>query len=135
MTRFMLDTNICVDVLRQGRFVDRIVRHDPQEIAVSTIVLSELHYGAAKSSNPARAALAVMKLAGSLCVLPFDNHAAQTYGQVRARLEQQGTPIGALDTLIAAHALSLGMTLVTNNEREFARVTGLTVENWLRAVD
>jgi tRNA(fMet)-specific endonuclease VapC len=134
MIEFMLDTSTCVDLLRgrDRRLVERMVQHKPNEVAISSITLAELEYGAAKSSDPARHAFLVMQLAAHLPVLPFEDRTAQTYGQVRVRLEQQGTPIGPLDMLIASHALSLSLTLVTGNEREFRRVKGLTVENWLR---
>jgi tRNA(fMet)-specific endonuclease VapC len=100
------------------------------DIGISTVTLAELHYGAAKSQFPGRNQQALEAFILPLEVVPFDAAAAAAYGPVRAALERQGTPIGAMDTLIAAHALSLRLTLVTNNTREFARVQGLSVENW-----
>jgi tRNA(fMet)-specific endonuclease VapC len=128
----MLDTNVCVDLLR-GRgpgVLDHMRQFEIDEIAISSITLAELQYGVAKSSRPARHEVLLAEFCAPLAILPFDNVAAETYGRVRAGLERMGTPIGPLDTLIASHALSLGLTLVTNNEREYHRVTGLRVENW-----
>jgi tRNA(fMet)-specific endonuclease VapC len=129
----MLDTNVCVDLIRRRKpgLFERLRRHQPAEIAISSITLAELQYGAAKSPHPARQTMLLDEFCAPLAILPFDSRAAGQYGTVRAALERQGTPIGPLDTLIASHAFSLGLTLVTNNEREFARVPGLTVENWL----
>ena len=133
MTRFMLDTNICVELLR-GRapgLLKRLRQFEIDEIAISSITLAELQYGVAKSARPARHAVLLAKFCAPLGILPFDSIAAETCGRVRAALEHTGTPIGPLDTLIASHALAVGVTLVTNNEREFRRVAGLRVENWL----
>jgi len=99
--------------------------------AISSITLAELQYGVAKSARPEHNAVLVAEFCAPLAILPFDDHAAETYGKVRAALERRGEPIGPLDTLIAAHALSLDMTLLTSNDREFRRVAGLRVENWL----
>ena len=130
--RFMLDTNTCVDLIR--RRDDRILRRlqllGPGDLCVSAVTLSELEYGAAKSADPERNRLALAKFMTPIDVAPYDDAAACAYGRVRAELERSGTPIGPLDTMIAAHALSLGLTVVTDNEREFRRVPGLKVENW-----
>ena len=131
MIRFTLDTNVCIDLLR-GRnrgIVPRLKRHQ-NEIAISTIALAELQHGVFKSNTPSLNLNTVVDFCMPFEILPFDELAAETYGRIRADLEQVGTPIGPLDTLIAAHALSLDCTLVTNNEREFRRVDGLAVENW-----
>ncbi|MFH0983627.1 MAG: type II toxin-antitoxin system VapC family toxin [Planctomycetota bacterium] len=93
--------------------------------------LAELQYGVVKSARPARHEVLLAGFCAPLGILPFDSIAAETYGRVRAGLERTGTPIGPLDTLIASHALAVGVTLVTNNEREFRQVAGLLVENWL----
>lgn len=133
MTRFLLDTNVCVELLR-GRaphLFERLRRFEIDEVAISSITMAELQYGVAKSARPARHAVLLAEFCAPLAILPFDNIAAETYGRVRAELERAGVSIGPLDTLIAAHALSLGLTVVTGNEREFRRVTGLLVENWL----
>ena len=136
MTRFMLDTNICVALLRgrAARVFDRLRKHAPDEVAISTITLAELQYGVAESARPAHNAALLAQFCAPLAILPFDNQAAEIYGPIRAALELAGRPIGPLDTLIAAHALALGRTLVTDNEREFRRVAGLNVENWLTTV-
>jgi tRNA(fMet)-specific endonuclease VapC len=99
---------------------------------VSSITLSELEYGVAKSVDPGRNRLALAEFMTPLNVLPYDDAVAPVYGRVRVELEQAGTPIGPLDTMIAAHALSLGLTVVTDNEREFRRVSGLKVQNWAK---
>ena len=127
----MLDTNVCIDLLRGKNcgIVRRLKRHK-NEIAISTIALAELQHGIFKSSTPSLNLNTVLDLCTPFEILPFDELAAEAYGRIRAGLERSGTSIGPLDTLIAAHALSLDCTLVTNNEREFRRVDGLVVENW-----
>ena len=133
MTRYLLDPNVCVELLR-GRvpaLFARLRSFEIDEISISSITLAELQYGVAKSARPARHAELLAQFCAPLAILPFDNIAAETYGRARAELERAGMSIGPLDTLIAAHALSLGLTLVTNNEREIRRVAGLPVENWL----
>ncbi len=130
----MLDTNICVDLIRgrSERILARMMEHPPAEVCLSSVTLSELEYGAAKSSNPARNRLALAKFIAPLSVLPYDDAVAPTYGRIRAGLERKGTPIGPLDTMIAAHALYLRLILVTDNEREFRRVPGLGLRNWAK---
>ena len=132
MTRFMLDTNVCVDILRShaADLFNRLRQFQIDEIAVSSITFAELQYGAAKSARPGRHQVLLAQFCAPLAILPFDNLAAESYGRVRTTLERAGTAIGPLDTLIASHALSLDVTLVTNDEREFRRVVGLRVENW-----
>jgi len=103
----------------------------PSDIGISTITLSELEFGVEKSSNPEKNKIALMEFLAPLEILPFDDYAAQEYGKIRTYLQQRGTPIGPLDTLIAAHAKSIGCTLVTNNESEFRRVPKLHVDNWV----
>ncbi len=131
---FMLDTNICVYLIKQSRarVVDRLRDAGADAVSISAIVLGELEVGVAKSARREQAADALAALLAPLRVVPFEDAAAEAYGSVRADLERRGTPIGSLDMLIAGHALSLGRTLVTNNEREFSRVTGLKIENWTR---
>jgi tRNA(fMet)-specific endonuclease VapC len=102
------------------------------DIGVSSITLSELEYGAAKSSRPDQNRIALTEFLAPIEILPYDDMAAQEYGRIRATLERQGTPIGSMDMLIAAHALSLNCTLVTNNEREFSHVPSLKIENWAK---
>ena len=131
----MLDTDICIELLRgtAGTVASRMQKHEIDEIAISGITLTELQYGVARSARPAHHETLLIEFCAPLAILPFDDRAAWRYGRVRTHLEQAGTPIGTLDTLIAAHALSLDAILVTNNEREFRRVNGLRVENWTRS--
>ena len=134
MTRFMLDTDTCIELIRgqTPRHFQRLRTHPPDAVGMSAITLAELQCGVAKSSRPAHHATLLAEFCAPLAILPFEGSAAETYGSVRANLERAGTPIGPLDTLIAAHALSLQITLVTNNQREFRRVPGLRVENWTK---
>jgi tRNA(fMet)-specific endonuclease VapC len=128
----LLDTNACVAVIRQrgARVLAQLQRMAPGNVGVSIITVAELECGAAKSLDPQknRAALELFLL--PLEILDFDADAALHYGLVRSQLEKAGTPIGPLDTLIAAHARSLNATLVTNNLAEFRRVPGLKVVDW-----
>ena len=123
----MLDTNICIYALkrRPSEVLNRLQRLTPADVAVSAVTAAELRFGASKTSAPLDVFL------GHMNVLAFDAEAATTYGRVRAYLERRGCPIGAMDTLIAAHALSLGATLVSNDVREFERVPRLRCENWV----
>lgn len=130
--RYMLDTNI-VAFAKNNRpevVLERMRRFDPGDLCVSAITLAELEYGVFNSSNPERNQLALTLFLANIDVIPFDDAAAVEYGRIRADLRRKGTPIGANDLLIAAHAKSLGMTLVTNNTREFSRVEGLAIEDW-----
>jgi tRNA(fMet)-specific endonuclease VapC len=133
MTHYLLDTNIVSDMVRnpQGHIAARIHKVGESRVATSIIVASELHYGAEKKAS-ARLTLQLESVLGALQVLPFEAPVDHYYGRIRAELEALGKPIGSNDLLIAAHALSLGHTLVTDNTREFSRVRGLKVENWLR---
>ncbi len=129
---WLLDTNICIYVIKaKPRLVlDRFRAVPIASIAISSITLAELEYGVAKSSGPQQNREALAALVAPLVIETFDDQAAERYGHLRAELERRGTQIGSLDLLIGAHALSLGRTLVTNNEREFVRIPGLAVENW-----
>jgi tRNA(fMet)-specific endonuclease VapC len=131
--RYLLDTNICIYLIRRrpARVRERFERCAVGDIGLSTVTLAELQYGVAKSAFPARNQEALEAFTLPLAIVPFDAAAAVAYGPVRTDLERQGAPIGAMDLLIAAHALSLRVILVTNNTREFARVEGLQVENWV----
>ncbi len=131
--RFLLDTNIVSDLVRhpQGRAAAKIAELGEDAVATSIIVAAELRYGAAKKGS-VRLASQLETILGALEVIPFEAPADTTYGNARVALEAAGTPIGGNDLLIAAQALALDMVVVTNNEREFARVDGLKVENWLR---
>lgn len=131
----MLDTDTCVALLRgkAARAFQRLRRYKVDDVAISSITLAELRYGAARSARPTYHDDLIAKFCAPLAIVPFDDAAAATYGTVRATLERAGKPIGPLDTLIASHALAIGAILVSSNEREFRRVRGLTVENWLEA--
>lgn len=131
--RYLLDTNIVSDLIRNphGRITQRIRKVGEAQVCTSIIVAAELHYGSAKKGSP-RLAAQLDAVLGVLEVLPFEAPADRTYGALRARLEEGGKLIGANDLLIAAQAIALGHVLVTDNEREFARVDGLRYENWLR---
>jgi tRNA(fMet)-specific endonuclease VapC len=132
--KWMLDTNTCVDLIRgrDERILRRMKRRSPDDLCVSSVTLSELECGAAKSTHPEKNRLALAEFMTPLAVVPYDDAVAPIYGRVRAVLEKKGTPIGPLDTMIAAHALSLSLTIITNNEREFRRVAGLKTQNWAK---
>lgn len=132
MPRYLLDTNIVSDMARdpRGRAVERVKVVGADAIAISIIVACEIYFGLAKAGS-GRLVDNVRKVLVELTVLPFESPADRHYAEIRNALEQVGTPIGPNDLLIAAHARALGLTLATGNAREFARVPGLTVENWL----
>lgn len=129
----MLDTNTCIYIIRKKppEVFSRLRRMNLNEISLSVITLSELYYGAVKSSNYTKNLIALKNFIKPFCVFDFDFSAVEEYGHVRSQLERKGLPIGPLDTLIAAHAKSLNLTLVTNNEKEFIRVDDLKIENWI----
>ncbi|MES2723412.1 MAG: type II toxin-antitoxin system VapC family toxin [Pseudomonadota bacterium] len=131
--RHLLDTNILSDLVRnpQGRIAKQITEIGEDAVCTSVIVAAELRFGAAKKGS-ARLTAQLETVLGALEILPFEAPADVAYGQLRAQLEAEGTPIGGNDMLIAAHALASGCSVVTDNEREFGRVNGLTVLNWLR---
>jgi tRNA(fMet)-specific endonuclease VapC len=128
----MLDTNMISEALKNphGGTAKRILRAGQRNICTSVIVAAELRYGATKKRS-ARLLKAIEDLFGEIQVLPFDLPADAEYGRIRAALEWAGTPIGGNDMLIAAHAHAVGATIISDNVREFGRVDGLTVENWL----
>jgi tRNA(fMet)-specific endonuclease VapC len=130
----MLDTNICIYIIRRRpeRVIRKLQRKHVSDVGISAITLSELEFGAAKSARPEQNKLALTEFLAPIEILPYDDRAAHRYGPLRAHLEKHGMPIGSLDTLVAAHALSLECVLVTNNESEFKRVPGLRVENWTK---
>ena len=130
---WMLDTNTCVFLIKQRppAVLDRMRSLDVAEVSVSAVTVAELQFGVAKSAHAERNALALAAFLAPLTVEPFDDAAAEAYGSVRSTLERAGTPIGSMDLLIAAHALSLKRTLVTHNTREFRRVEGLALEDWV----
>lgn len=132
--RYMLDTNICIELIRgRGKYVlDRIKKLQVGDIGLSIITYAELEHGVWKSARPEQNRIALDLFCAPLELAPFSSDAATAYGQLRAHLEKAGRVIGPMDLLIAAHALALDCTLITNNEREFRRVKGLRVENWLK---
>jgi len=129
--RYMLDTNIVSYVLRarDPKLAARVIRSEDL-VCTSSVVLAELHYGAELSGKREHNLGQIADLVAVLPVLDFDSDAAEHYGQIRAALKRAGQPIGALDPMIAGHARSRGLTLVTNNERHFSRIAGLAIENW-----
>lgn len=132
MTRYLLDTNVISDLIRnpQGKAARRLAKVGEDAICTSVIVAAELRYGVAKSGS-ARLQKAVEDLLGEIEVLPFESPADADYGDIRASLEAAGTPIGSNDLLIAAHARAVGAVIVTANTEEFKRVKGVRVENWV----
>ena len=133
-TRYLLDTNICI-YIRQRRpdeVLHRFSRLEPGEAAISVITYGELLYGAAKSLQRQVALAKLRELIHLMPALPLPEAAAETYGSIRYDLEAKGEMIGNNDLWIAAHALASGLTLVTNNEKEFRRVRALKVQNWTR---
>ena len=133
--KWMIDTNICIALIKQqpAKILRKLSAHAVGDIGISSITLAELEFGVAKSIQREKNRIALEEFIIPLEVAQFDAAAAQRYGWVRASLEQRGMPIGSLDTLIAGHALSLDAVLVTNNIKEFRRVTGLKLEDWLTA--
>ena len=133
MTGYLLDTDICIYLIKRQppQALTKVQTLELSAVGISSITLSELEYGVAKSSRPQQNKLALVQFLAPLEVLPYDDVAAARYGPIRAFIESQGTPIGPLDTLIAAHALVINYILVTNNVREFSRLPDLVVENWV----
>ena len=132
MLHMMLDTNVCIRVLRDKPQAARErFRAEAGSLAISTVVLCELHYGAAKSQRPDFHREELEAFASRLIVLPFDEDAAQHGGRIKADLQRRGQAIGPNDLLIAGHARSLGLKLITGNLKEFTRVDGLRCEDWL----
>ena len=130
---FLLDTNICIYIIKEkpSQVLEKFEQIEPHKLGISIITLAELEYRAAKSMNPAKNYQVIEDFITYLDVFNWDRQASHIYGELRATLTRQGTPIGILDTQIAAHCLSLNRVLVTNNVREFERVPGLKVKNWV----
>jgi tRNA(fMet)-specific endonuclease VapC len=133
-TRYMLDTDICIYISRRRPSVvkERFERLKPGQVIMSVITYGELYYGASKSNQRAEALAELCKTVRDIPVEDLTSTASQAYGEIRATLEKQGRTIGNNDLWIAAHAMALNVTLATNNEHEFLRVTGLSVENWTK---
>ena len=131
---FMLDTNILVYAIRHpgDAINDVLADHVANDICISSITYGELEYGVCKSGNPEQNRQALRQMLSGIPILDFDWQAAEHFGDIFAGLERKGQRIGERDMLIAAHARSLGYTLVTNNTREFGRIGGLTVVDWLK---
>ena len=132
--KYILDTNICIYIIKKKPIsvLHRLAKIKINDAGISSITLSELEYGAAKSSNPDRNKVALIEFASLLEIYNYDAGADREYGIIRADLEKRGKIIGAMDMLIAAQAKSLNLILVTNNEKEFNRVPGLKIENWVK---
>jgi tRNA(fMet)-specific endonuclease VapC len=132
--RYMLDTNICIYIAkhRPPELRSRFERLKPGQLVMSAITYGELSYGVSKSNQPAQALTQLEELIQDVPVEELDSRAAETYGGIRAILEKQGRLIGNNDLWISAHALALNLTLATNNEREFKRIPGLSLENWTK---
>jgi len=131
---YLLDTNICIYLIKKhpSKVLDRLMSCSPDDVALSAVTVSELAYGVSKSKVPRQNGEALQLFLAPFQILSYSPEAAFAYGDIRAELERKGTPIGGMDLMIAAHALALGATLVSNNLKEFRRVSGLTTENWAR---
>jgi len=133
--KFLLDTNTCIFLIK--RRPETVIHHLqeclPGEVGISSITLAELRYGVEKSTHTHRNREALAEFVLPLEIAPFDEDASASYGAIRAELEKAGTPIGSMDMLIGAHALSIGATLVTNNTREFKRIKKLKIVDWTNA--
>lgn len=131
--RFLLDTDTCIYALKQREPVlGRLLSLGREAVALSVVTEAELRAGAAKSTSAARTTRLLENFLRPLAILDFTSDDAIVYADVRSKLERRGAPIGPMDTLLAAHALARKLTLVSNNEREFGRVSGLRLENWAR---
>ena len=132
MIKYLIDTNICIYIMnrRPIEIIHKFKQFDVGEIGVSTITVSELQYGVAKSKNYRLNEQRIEEFLSPLEILPYDEIAAGIYGDIRLQLEKSGEPIGPLDLLIAAQALNRNLVLITNNDKEFKRVNNLKVENW-----
>ena len=132
--KYMLDTNICIYTIKHKppEVIKAFLCHEPVDMCISSITYGELMHGVEKSQAVERNRAAITLFLSAISILPFDSDTAEEYGAVRADLERKGTPIGPMDMLIAGHARSRGLILVTNNTREFFRVNELEVEDWTK---
>ena len=132
--KYLLDTNICIYIIkkRPPRVFHKLTEIDISDVGISSITLSELEYGVEKSQFPERNRIGLLEFLSPVEIYGYDDSAAKEYGIIRAKLEKKGAIIGSLDMLIAAHAISLGLILITNNENEFKKVPKLKIENWVR---
>ncbi len=131
--KYMLDTNICIFLIKckPESVIQKFIQNKPEDICISSITYAELIHGVEKSKAKEKNRIALAMFLSEIQIISFDILAAQSYGVVKADLQKRGLPIGPMDTLIAAHANALGLVLVTNNVREFSRVKGLVVEDWV----
>lgn len=131
---YLLDTNICIFAMKNKfpPLTERLFEIHPSEICVSSVTVGELEYGAAKSLRTVQTRASILLFLSAFTILPFTAEDARRFGEVRAYLESQGTPIGPYDTMIAAHGAARGLTVVTNNIREFTRVPDLALEDWTK---
>ena len=132
--KYMLDTNICIYTIKHKppEVIKAFLCHEPDDMCISSITYGELMHGVEKSQAVERNRAAITLFLSAISILSFDSDAAEEYGAVRADLERKGTPIGPMDMLIAGHARSRGLILVTNNTREFFRVNEREVEDWTK---
>ncbi|BBD67412.1 PilT domain-containing protein [Nostoc commune NIES-4072] len=131
--RYLLDTNICIYLIKRKpqKVLDKFQTLNISDVGISSITVAELEYGVAKSQQQQKNRTALLQFLLPLEIVEFNQASATIYGSIRSNLEKRGLMIGAMDMLIASHALSLGVTLVTNNVREFSRILTLLLENWV----
>ena len=131
--KYLLDTNTCIYLIKRkpAQVIRKMMKMKTDEIGISTITLSELQYGIEKSNFPEKNQMALLEFLIPFGILDFDQKAAGMYGRIRSTLEKKGKPIGSMDMLIAAVAKSERLILVTNNVKEFMRIEGLMIENWV----
>jgi tRNA(fMet)-specific endonuclease VapC len=129
---YLIDTDICIYLIkyRDARLRSKVESHAPYDLSVSAVTVAELEYGVAKSARVRQNRMALRKFLSAFEIIPFDDRDAEQFGLIRAFLQRKGTPIGPYDLQIAAQGLARGWPVVTNNENEYRRVPGLTVENW-----
>lgn len=132
MIRYMLDTNMIAYARnrRPACVLERLLKHEPSEISISSITMAKLEYGVFNSSKPQQNRTALLMFLSGISILPFDTAASLEYGEIRHHLKTKGILIGGNDLLIVAHARALGLTLVTHNTKEFSRVPNLLIEDW-----
>src|SRR4030042_3730058 len=132
--KYLLDTNICIYIIKKKPqdVINKLSKIDINDVGISSITLSELEYGIEKSSNPNKNRIALIEFLSIMEIYNYNDIAAKEYGIIRTDLEKKGQIIGSMDLLIAAHAKSMEVILVTNNEYEFKRVKGLIIENWAK---
>lgn len=132
--KYVLDTNICIYIIKKKpqAVINKITKVNVEDLYISSITYAELFFGVLNSEYVEKNRVALALFLSNISVLNFDKQAAEAYGEIRTDLEKKGVPIGERDMLIASNAKALGYTLVTNNEREFNRIKGLKVENWVK---